>query len=508
MSQNVQTERSVSLWMPAPDIPGKPVTDSRPADLVVIGGGIAGLSVAYEALLKGRQVTILDRGAIASGMTARTTAHLASALDDRYYEFIGLRGEAQARLLYESLAASIDRIEEIASQESIACDFQRCDGYLFLGEGDEIDILEKEIDACHKIGFTDVSWEKRAPFPTLDSGRCLRFPNQARFHPLKYLEGLARAILTKGGVFRPYTAVDEVTQDGASVAVKTRDGQTILARDVVCATNAPIAGRLTLQAKMAPYRSYAMSFEIPKGSATDALYWDTLDAYHYVRLQPGEKTDWLIVGGEDHKTGEADDAPIRFAGLEAWTKMRFGEIGAVTHKWSGQVLEPVDFAGYVGRDPDNDHIYFVTGDSGQGITNGALAGILIPSLFEGGDHVWRELYDPARVSLKAAGTFVAENSTAVKSMAEHLGGPLLDSEDALQNGEGGLVRDGVNVIAVYRDDEGKAHRVSSKCSHVWCTVHFNSFERCWDCPCHGSHFDIDGKELNAPATAPLAPIEK
>jgi nitrite reductase/ring-hydroxylating ferredoxin subunit len=188
--------------------------------------------------------------------------------------------------------------------------------------------------------------------------------------------------------------------------------------------------------------------------------------------------------------------------------MRFGELGEATHKWSGQVLEPVDAAGYVGRDPDNDHIYFVTGDSGQGITNGALAGLLIPELFDGGEHRWRKLYDPARVSLKAAGKFLEENSTALKSYAEHLGGPLLDSEEALAPGEGGLVRDGVNVIAAYRDEEGRMHRVSSKCSHVWCTVHFNSFERCWDCPCHGSHFGIDGEELNAPATAPLEPVEK
>jgi Rieske Fe-S protein len=251
-----------------------------------------------------------------------------------------------------------------------------------------------------------------------------------------------------------------------------------------------------------------MAFEVPKRSVKDALYWDTLDAYHYVRLQPGTEKDWLIVGGEDHKTGEADDARVRFDGLETWTRMRFGEVGAATHKWSGQVLEPVDFAGFVGRDPDNEHIYFVTGDSGQGITNGAVAGLLIPALFDGGDHPWRKLYDPARVSLKAAGTFITENSTALKSMAEHLGGPLLDGEEALQPGEGGLVRDGLNVIAVYRDDEGKPHRVSSVCSHVGCTVHFNSFERCWDCPCHGSQFDVDGNELNAPATAPLAPIEK
>jgi glycine/D-amino acid oxidase-like deaminating enzyme len=508
MSANVQSERSFSVWMPAPEVPGTPVEDSRPADLVVIGAGIAGLSVAYEALLKGRHVTILDRGAIASGMTARTTAHLASALDDRYHKFIALRGEAQARSLYQSLVAAIDRIEQIVSDESIDCEFQRCDGFLFLGEGDSLETLEKEVEACHKIGFRGVAWKPRAPLPTFDTDRCLRFSQQARVQPLKYLQGLARAILTKGGVFRPFTAVDEISQDGGTVVVKTRNGQTILARDVICATNAPIAGRLTLQAKMAPYRSYAMALEVPKGSVTDALYWDTLDAYHYVRLQPGEDMDTLIVGGEDHKTGEADDAEARFERLEAWTRARFGNVGRVTHKWSGQVLEPVDFAGYVGRDPDNDRIYFVTGDSGQGITNGALAGLLIPALFEGGDHPWRELYDPARVSLKAAGTFIAENSTAVRSLAEHLGGPLLDSEEALNPGEGGLVRDGVNVIAVYRDEEGMPHRVSSNCSHVWCTVHFNSFERCWDCPCHGSHFDIHGNELNAPATAPLTPIEK
>ena len=162
--------------------------------------------------------------------------------------------------------------------------------------------------------------------PDFDTDRCLRFPNQARFHPLKYLEGLARSILTKGGVLRPFTAVDSITQTGDTVAVKTRSGQTILARDVVCATNAPIAGRLTLQAKMAPYRSYAMAFEVPKESVTDALYWDTLDAYHYVRLQPGEDKDYLIVGGEDHKTGEADDASVRFEGLKAWARRRFGDL--------------------------------------------------------------------------------------------------------------------------------------------------------------------------------------
>lgn len=402
----------------------------------------------------------------------------------------------------------IDRIEQIVAQEAIDCDFARVQGYLFLGEGDTEETLEKEFDACHQIGVKGLSWVKRAPYPGLESGRSLRFADQARFHPLKYLYGLARALLTKGAVFRPFSAVEQITQDGSNVAVKLCNGNTIIARDVVSATNAPIAGRLTLQAKMAPYRSYAMAFGVAKGQVPDALYWDTREDYHYVRLQPGDSSDYLIVGGGDHKTGEADDADVRFDALRRWAGMRFGELGEPTHRWSGQVLEPVDACGYIGRDPDNNHIYFVTGDSGQGITNGALAGIMIPSLFNDGDHPWRKLYDPARVTLKATGTFLEENATAPRSYAEHLGGPLRESEDVLQPGEGGLVRDGVNVIAAFRDEDGEMHRVSSKCSHVWCTVHFNSFERCWDCPCHGSHFDVDGKELCAPATAPLEPVEQ
>ncbi|MEI9995276.1 MAG: FAD-dependent oxidoreductase [Rhizomicrobium sp.] len=500
---NGQAERSRSPWTPAPQVDAPPLDTSRPVDLIVVGAGMAGLSVAYEALRRGREVTVLDRGQLASGMTARTTAHLASALDDRFYEFIALRGLEDAKLLYASLTASIDRIEQIARTESIDCDFARCDGYLFLGEGDDKDVLEKEFEACRQIGFKGIGWADRAPMPGVDTGRCLRFENQARVHPLKYLDGLIRALQHGGARLHAFTAIDSIVQSEIGVTVATRNGHKIVARDVVDATNAPIAGRLTLQTKMAPYRSYAIALSVPKGAVTDALYWDTLDAYHYVRLQPGEASDLLIVGGEDHKTGEADDADSRFAALEAWARARFAHLGDITHRWSGQVLEPYDFAGFVGRDPDNDHIYFVTGDSGQGITNGAVAGLLLPSLFDGARHPWQDLYDPARVTLKGAGAYIAENSTAAKNMTEHLGGPLRDSADALKPGEGGLVRDGARTIGAFRDEQGGLHKVSATCTHAGCVVHWNSLERCWDCPCHGSHFGIDGEVLNAPATSPL-----
>lgn len=211
-SLNVQSEKSRSVWMPPHEVEARPLDYSGPADLVVVGAGIAGLSIAYEALETGRKVIVLDRGPIATGMTARTTAHLASALDDRFYKFIALRGEDEAKLLYESLAASIDRIEQICRTEAIDCDFARCDGYLFLGEGDDRSILEREFEACRKIGFAGVTWAERAPMPDLDTGRCLRFPNQARFHPLKYLDGLVRALQKRGGVFHPFTAVESIIQ--------------------------------------------------------------------------------------------------------------------------------------------------------------------------------------------------------------------------------------------------------------------------------------------------------
>lgn len=503
MPSSVQAERSTSLWMTERKDVGEPLHDSRPADLVVVGGGMAGLSIAYEALKRGRKVMILDRGPIAAGMTARTTAHLASALDDRYYKFAARRSPDEARLLYRSLVASIDRIEQIVGAEKIDCDFARCDGYLFLAEGDDPQILEDEFKACSEIGFAGIRWAQRAPMPDLDSGKCLVFPDQARFHPLKYLNGLVSAIRELGGEFHPHTAVDSIVQSDVGVVVKLRNGQQVTARDVADATNAPIAGRLTLQTKMAPYRSYVVALGIPKGAVDDALYWDTLDSYHYVRLQPGADNDFLIVGGEDHKTGEADDADRRFAALEAWARARFAHLQDVAFRWSGQVLEPYDFAGFVGRDPDNDHIYFVTGDSGQGITNGAVAGILLPALMAGEKHPWQQLYDPARVTPKAAGTYVSENSTAAKNMAEHLGGPLLPSIEALQPGQGGLVREGLGQVGAFMDDDGNLHKVSPTCTHVNCVVHWNSLERCWDCPCHGSHFGIDGEVLNAPATSPL-----
>ena len=500
---NVGDEKSKSIWMEAPTGAASALDRDESADAVVIGSGIAGLSTAYELSLGNRSVIVLDRGAISRGMTARTTAHLASSLDDSYAEAIKLRGVEQARMLHQSQAAAIDRIEAVQRDENIRCDFRRVDGYLFAARKDESAELEREADACARVGQS-VDWVDRTPLSGVDTGRSLRFPRQARFHPLKYLDGLAACITRRSGRLYADTAVERIEERGNAVSVETARGYTIRAGAAVVATNSPINDRVAIHTKQSPYRTYAIAGSIAADKITDALYWDTHDPYHYVRLQPrAGGAPALIVGGEDHRTGEADDAENRFGKLERWARQHFPELEEITYRWSGQVLEPIDYAGFIGLNPGSRCTYVATGDSGQGITSGVVASLLIRDLIEGRNSPWAKLYDPSRKPAGAAGRFIRENVPVARNLTEYATGGEFSSLEALPRGKGGIIRQGLKKIAAFRDEQGTLHLCSAACTHLGCIVHWNSLERCWDCPCHGSQFAIDGSVLNGPAISSL-----
>jgi glycine/D-amino acid oxidase-like deaminating enzyme/nitrite reductase/ring-hydroxylating ferredoxin subunit len=506
---NSASERTRSLWMATTELrSAPPLGESLRTDVVVVGAGIAGLSVAYLLARAGQSVTILDAGPIGGGMTSRTTAHLSAALDDLYQDLIAVRGVDAARVAAASHSAAIDLIEQIQEKERIACDFARVDGFLFRVPGESLGILEREIEAAHRAGLAGVDWAERAPIPGVNTGRCLRFPRMGRFHPLKYLAGLADAITRDGGRF--FTArVVSVGSDGKTATARTEAGDAVTARAAVVATNAPINDRVTIHTKQAPYRTYVIAASVPRGGVADALSWDTADPYHYVRLQPGQAEDWLIVGGEDHKSGQADDMDARFARLEAWTRERFPQVDGVHHRWSGQVMEPIDYLGFIGRNPgDAGNVYIATGDSGMGITHGTIAGMVISDLILGRENEWAGLYDPARVSVKASGEFVSENLNVAAQLTEYVTGGDIASLRALKPGEGAVVRRGLRKLAVYRDPEGTLHERSAVCTHLGCIVAWNPLERCWDCPCHGSQFSPDGEPINGPAFKPLARVER
>jgi glycine/D-amino acid oxidase-like deaminating enzyme/nitrite reductase/ring-hydroxylating ferredoxin subunit len=496
--------KTVSVWMATtpPDKANLPLQGEESADVCVIGAGIAGLTTAYLLTLAGRSVIVLDDGPVAGGETCRTTAHLTTALDDRYYELERLHGEEGARLAHASHAAAIDQIEKNIATENIDCGFARLDGYLFVPPGESLEQLDRELDAAKRAGC-DVEKISRAPVSDFDTGPAVKFSRQAQFHPLRYLASIARSIESRGGRIFTGTHANEIV-GGSQAHVWTSSGATVRCQHIVVATNTPVNDRATIHTKQAPYRTYVIGARVPKGMVTKALFWDTADPYHYVRLEEMDDHDVLIVGGEDHKTGQADDQEQRFANLAAWTRARWPMAGEIEFRWSGQVMEPVDGMAYIGRNPmDKPNVFIATGDSGNGMTHGTIAGMLITDLIQGRPNAWETLYDPSRKRLRAAGEFLKENLNVAAQYGDLVTPGEVDSVDDIAPGAGAVLRRGLHKIAVYRDDAGQLHERSASCPHMGCIVGWNKFEKSWDCPCHGSRFDARGRVINGPAIGDL-----
>jgi glycine/D-amino acid oxidase-like deaminating enzyme/nitrite reductase/ring-hydroxylating ferredoxin subunit len=495
-----------SAWMDvaAPDY--APLGQDTIADVCIVGAGIAGMTTAYMLAAEGRNVVVLDDGPVGGGMTQRTTAHLTNAIDDRYVQLERLHGRDGARYAAESHTAAIDRIEAIVREERIDCDFERLDGYLIAARDTPADLLDRELAAAQRAGLADVAAVERAPIGTFESGRCLRFPRQGQFHPGKYLAGLARALERRGGRIFCSTHVSMV-RGGDAAHVATTAGRTVSAGAVVVATNTPINDIVTIHTKQAPYSTYVVAARVPRGSVTKALYWDTASPYHYVRLRNGGVDELLIVGGEDHKSGQAHDGNERFARLEQWMRERFPAAGPVTLRWSGQVMEPMDGVAFIGRNPgDARNVYIATGDSGMGMTHGTIAGMLLTDLIVGRASPWESLYDPSRKMLRTPIEYAKENlNVAAQYVEDYLGGGDVDSTDALAPGQGAVLRRGLGKVAAYRDYDGVLHEHSAVCPHLGCIVTFDDVEKTWDCPCHGSRFDRYGRVIVGPANRNLAP---
>ncbi|SFQ66453.1 FAD-dependent oxidoreductase [Hymenobacter arizonensis] len=509
---------TISSWFgTAPALPTfEPLAENAKADVVIVGGGIAGLTTAYLLSKEGRKVILLEDGELASGETGRTTAHLSFALDDHYTTLENLFGEEGAQLAAESHSAAVDMIEEIVQNEKIDCDFTRLDGFMFLHADGKRKDLTNELEAAHRAGLPDVELLESAGTTGFEPGECLRWPGQGQFHILKYLNGLAQAIVMQGGRICTHTRVSEV-HGGAQAHVVTDDGYEVKAKKgIVVATNTPFNDRVVMHTKQHPYRTYVVGARIPKGSVTKALYWDMADPYHYVRLQEVDagprggqvNYDLLIVGGEDHKTGQSDDPEAHLRCLEEWTRDRFPMVKDFEYRWSGQVMEPSDGLGYAGRNPlDSDNVFIITGDSGHGMTHGTLGPMIVADLIENRENPWAKLYDPGRITLKreSAQEFIKENVNVAIEYTELLTGGDVSSVDEIPAGTGAVMRRGITKVAVYKDDKGATHECSAICPHLGCVVHWNGLEKSWDCPCHGSRFTALGELLNGPAGTGLAP---
>ena len=335
-------------------------------------------------------------------------------------------------------------------------------------------------------------------------GSCLIYPNQAQFHPMLYLRGLCEGILKRGG--RIFTDT-RVTGGMDDTGVTVEGGLRVTAKHVVIATNSPINDLLKMHTKQAPYRSYVITATVPRGAVSRALYWDmgsghgrTDVSYHYVRLQPWfDDQDLMIIGGCDHKTGQADDAEVRWQALERWACRNFAAVGPVVHRWSGQVLNPVDALGFIGPNRSRGGPIIITGHSGNGMTYSTIAGLMVRDMVLGRENAWSGLYAPSRKTMGSIGDFAAENLNVAKEYSLWLRqGERIDPQQ-LDIGQGAVVHKGRGTRAAYRDENGQLRIMKTACTHLKCMVRWNSAERTFDCPCHGSRFTGLGTPVNGPA---------
>lgn len=332
-------------------------------------------------------------------------------------------------------------------------------------------------------------------------GSCFR--GKGRIHALKYLYGLADACERRGAHLYESTHVEDIGKG----KVQTEGGYTIKCGTIAVTTHAAIKGS-NIFTKQAPYRTYVIAGRVPKGSVPDALLWDTEEPYHYVRLQPwNEKEDLLIIGGSDHKTGQIgrEEYGQRYEELKAWAAKFFPELRKTDFQWSGQVIEPFDGLAFIGRVPYRGYdVYMATGFSGNGITYGTISGMLIGDLAAGRGNPWAEIYRPGRKTASAFKELVCENLNVAKRFgADWVGAGDIEKAEDLEPGEGGILKQGLQKLAVYRaeDDHFEVH--SAVCTHLGCIVQWNSAEKTFDCPCHGSRFDPKGEVKTGPAKKPL-----
>jgi glycine/D-amino acid oxidase-like deaminating enzyme/nitrite reductase/ring-hydroxylating ferredoxin subunit len=494
-----------SYWRASAKLPVfPPLLEDLTADVCVIGAGIGGLTTAYLLAKQGLNVALVEALGIGSGETGQTTAHIAVP-DDRYGHIEKIAGEPGAKQVAASFAAAADTIEAIARDESIDCDFERVPGYLYSCAQDPGEQLRKEMAAAVRAGVR-VSWQQHLPITTLTAGPCLAFPDQAQFHPLRYLGGLAHACVARRARIYGDTRALRIEELRDSVLVTTTHGK-ISASAAVVATNVPFNDRVTIHAKQFAYQTYAVAALVKHDSLPRVLIWDDGDPYHYVRLarSADDEHDLLIVGGADHRTGQQDEPQESYRHLHAWLREHFPDAGPLAYRWSGEVAEPLDGLAYLGRNPGSRNVYVITGDSGNGISHATIGAMLVTDQILGRRNEWEAIYDPSRKSLRETLHFVREQSNIAAQYLDWVTGgdwfpALLDA------GEGAVVRAGLRKLAVYRDDEGSLHCRSATCPHLGCVVHWNQLDRTWDCPCHGSRFSADGSVLHGPAVSGLAAV--
>lgn len=498
---------SISYWLSTNPIGhSPPVAKAISVDVLVVGGGITGITTAYLLRKAGMSVALIERGRLGHVDTGHTTAHLTAVTDQRLHKLVANFGRGHARAVWDAGAAAIEKIEEISRSEAIECEFTRVPAYLHAartGSSEkEHGQLQKDARLANEFGF-DAAYLDSIPYMRRPG---IRFSNQAKFHPLKYLAALTQLIPGENSFVFEESEAQEFDHKKKRAKV---NGHWINYGILILATHNPLTGEsgmlsgILLQTKLALYTSYAIGARIPRDSVPVASFWDTNDPYQYLRIDRRTDDDYAIFGGEDHKTGQVEDTNIHYHRLED-ALHALAPQAIVDHRWSGQVIDTNDGLPFIGESALGQFI--ATGYSGNGMTFGTLAAMMAVDWAAQRKNPWSDLFTPSRKKLKGgAWDYIKENADYPYYLAKTRLTPAEgESLSDLSTGEGKILRLGGRKMAVYRDSGGKVEKVSAVCTHMGCIIQWNGAEKTWDCPCHGSRFSPNGGVISGPAETPLA----
>ncbi len=485
-----------------PSLTFPPLNEDRRVDVAIIGAGITGLTAALHLKRAGKQVAVLEAGRVGAGTTGGTSGHLEVAPDQGWVKLVRDFGESTARQVTDLRRRAIDQIEDWVQRFNIDCDFKRVSARAYTEREDRVELLRKEYATAMSMGL-DVAWKEHAGLP-FATAATIEIRDQARFHSMKYLRGLARAVHGDNATIHENTRA-QPPEDGSPCVIET-GGHRLQADSVVLATHSAYLGISQFELLQAPYQSYVLAVRVAD-DVPDALYWDDDRPYHYLRLAKSDDPRLLIVGGADHKTGQADTEK-HARRLVDFVSERFS-VERIEYQWSAEYFEPADGLPMIGPVPMMKHLYLATGFSGTGLTYGTVAGGILAEMIQTGSSPDANLFSPARIKpLAAAKDIVSENvNAAMHFLGDRFGVEQVDSFDSIPAGEGRVVKFDGQTYAAYRDEQGQLHLRSPVCTHAGCYVKWNRTERTWDCPCHGGRFSPTGERMYGPPAADLHRVE-
>lgn len=490
------SERNPSLWVSTTgSTTYEPLASSVKVDVAVIGGGITGLTLGRLLAAEGATVAVLEAGRICAGASGYTTAKVTS-LHSLIYARLESSFSADASAVYAGAnEAAVAKVADLVAADGIDCDLESAAAFTYTEFDESVSAIEAEVEAARRAGISaSLTSDTDLPYAVKAA---VRVDDQYQFHPRKYCLGLADAILRDGGTIFEHTRA--LTVDGGSSTVTTDHG-TIQAAAIVYATHLPLREAGLYFARTEPQRSYALAARI-NGELPRGMYISVDEPKRSIRCTPDR---WLIVGGEGHKVGQDDDTTRRYSALQQWTRERF-DVASIGHQWSAQDYVTADGLPYIGRLPESENVFVATGYGKWGISNATAAAMILADLIAGRENRWAATFDSTRIAARQSAKKLLTGSVDV---AKHLVGDRLGSLRApaardLEAGTGAVVNLDGETVAAFRDGDGTLHAVSATCSHLGCRVAFNTAEHTWDCPCHGSRFDLDGRVLEGPAVEDL-----